>query len=132
MIEGEIIKIDDPIPDKLLFLTQEKKRYKVVKGGRGSAKSESIGRSLIDLTSKRPLKILCTREYQNSIKDSVHSLLKRLIKLQKLDNPILRNHFVTLETKIFNANGSEFVFSGLQNIESLKSIDQIYSYNTNF
>jgi len=125
MIESNIINIDDPIPDKLLFFTQEKKRYKVVKGGRGSAKSESIGRSLIDLTSKKPLKVLCTREYQNSIKDSVHSLLKRLIKLKKLDNPILRNHFVVLETKIFNANGSEFVFSGLQNIESLKSIDQI-------
>jgi len=125
MTKGDIIIIDDPIPDKLLFFTQRKKRYKVVKGGRGSAKSETIGRSLIDLTSKNPLKILCTREYQNSIKDSVHSLLKRLIKRQKLDSPILRNHFVVLETKIFNANGSEFVFSGLQNIESLKSIDQI-------
>lgn len=121
----EYIKIDDPIPDKLLFLTQERKRYKVVKGGRGGAKSQSFARSLIDLASKKPLKILCTREYQNSIKDSVHSLLKRLIKLKNLDNPILRNHFVILETKIFNTNGSEFIFSGLQNIESLKSIDEI-------
>ena len=58
MSEDEIIKIDDPIPDKLLFFTQEKKRYKVVKGGRGSAKSQSIARSLIDLASKKPLQIL--------------------------------------------------------------------------
>lgn len=125
MIEGEFIKIDDPIPDKLLFLTQEKKRYKVVKGGRGSTKSQSIARSLIDRASKKPLQILCTREYQNSIKDSVHKLLCRIIRLKNLNNPLLRNAFKLYETKITNANGSEFLFSGLQNIDSLKSIDEI-------
>lgn len=121
----EYLNIDDPIPDKLLFLTRERKRYKVVKGGRGSAKSESIARCLIDLASKKPLQILCCRGYDNAIKRSVHSLLSRIIKLNKLDNPLLVNHFKIFETKIVGSNGSEFIFSGLQNVESLQSIDQI-------
>ena len=125
MTKGEVLEIDNQIPNKLLFFTQRKIRFKVVKGGRGGAKSQSIARSLIDLASKRPLKILCCRGYDNAIKYSVHSLLCRIIKLNKLNNPLLINHFKIFETKIVGSNGSEFIFSGLQNVESLQSIDEI-------
>lgn len=50
-------------------------RYKVAHGGRGSAKSWSFARALLILAAQKPLRILCTREVQKSIKDSVHKLL---------------------------------------------------------
>ena len=50
-------------------------RYKVAHGGRGSAKSWSVARTLLGLGAVSPLRILCAREYQASIADSVHRLL---------------------------------------------------------
>ncbi|MDY0308157.1 MAG: phage terminase large subunit, partial [Desulfovibrionaceae bacterium] len=50
-------------------------RYKVLHGGRGGAKSWGIARALIGLAHTKPLRILCAREFQNSIADSVHRLL---------------------------------------------------------
>ena len=112
--------MQDLIPPKLLFFAYEKKRYKIAKGGRGSAKSETIARSLVSLAMQKPLKILCTRAFQNSITDSVHSLLARIIRSNNLD------HFFKINQHNITAiNGSQFIFSGLQKIDSLKSIDQI-------
>ena len=110
----------DFIPPKLLFFAFEKKRYKIAAGGRGSAKSETVARSLISLAMQSPLKILCTRAYQNSITDSVHSLLARIIKKNNL-----HGFFKVNLHNIVAINGSEFIFSGLQKIDSLKSVDQI-------
>ena len=112
--------MQDLIPTPLLFFAHQKKRYKIAKGGRGSAKSESIARSLISLSLQKSLKILCTRSYQNSISDSVHSLLARIIKINNLDHLFKIN-----QHNIIGTNGSVFIFSGLQKIDSLKSIDQI-------
>lgn len=50
-------------------------RYKVAHGGRGGAKSWSYARSLLIQGAEQPLRILCTREVQKSIRDSVHKLL---------------------------------------------------------
>lgn len=112
--------MQDLIPPKLLFFAYEKKRYKIAKGGRGSAKSETIARSLISLAMQKELKILCTRSFQNSITDSVHSLLARIIRKNNLD------HFFKVNLHNITAiNGSQFIFSGLQKIDSLKSVDQI-------
>jgi hypothetical protein len=58
------------IPDKLGFLL-EPHRFKVAFGGRGSAKSWTIAQILITLSYRKPLRILCTREIQGSIKESV-------------------------------------------------------------
>ena len=54
-------------------------RYKIYHGGRGSAKSHSLARIAVIKAMKYPLKILCTRELQNSITESVHSLLEEII-----------------------------------------------------
>ena len=112
--------MQDLIPPKLLFFAFEERRYKIAKGGRGSAKSETIARSLISLATQKPLKILCTRAFQNSITDSVHSLLSRIIR-----NNGLEGFFKVNLHNIKAINGSEFIFSGLQKIDSLKSVDQI-------
>ena len=50
-------------------------RYKVVYGGRGSAKSWGFAEALIRMAASLPILVLCVREYQNSIKDSSHKIL---------------------------------------------------------
>lgn len=103
-------------PKKLRFLF-DPSRYKVLYGGRGGAKSWGVARALLILGASRPLRILCGREIQQSIKDSSHALLKAQIEALNLD------HFYTvLATEIRGKNGTEFIFAGLKhNINSIKS-----------
>ena len=56
-------------------LILKKKRYKIIIGGRGSAKSQTVGDLSLKDVATKGLKIGCFREYMNSIDDSVHSLL---------------------------------------------------------
>lgn len=73
------------------------------------------------LASRKPMRILCAREIQRSIKDSVHSLLKNRIKALGLSR-----HYEVLNTEIRGTNGTEIIYAGLwQNIENIKSIDSI-------
>jgi phage terminase large subunit len=98
-------------------------RNKVYYGGRGGAKSESFGRALLSLGQKYKINILCTREVQNSIADSVHKLLKRLIDMYHLNN-----EYVVTDKNIVNKyTGTTFIFKGLrgQTVDSLKSTDGI-------
>ena len=63
------------LPEKLAPLF-EPRRYKVLHGGRGGGKSWSVAAVLLAMAADRPLRILCAREIQKSIKQSVHQLLK--------------------------------------------------------
>lgn len=101
-------------------------RYKILEGGRGSGKSENIAQAFIMLGAEEPQIILCTREVQQSIRDSVHSTLKQWIgKLEFDDGTPYSDFYVAKETYIRGKNGTEFIFSGLSNIDSLKSISQV-------
>lgn len=103
-------------PDRLAFLFLPK-RYKVLYGGRGGAKSWGIARALLIMAAQKPLRILCAREMQNSIQDSVLKLLAD--QIEALD---LVDLFEVQKTTILGLNGSEFIFSGLRhNVDSLKS-----------
>lgn len=108
-------------PEKLRFLFAPS-RYKVAYGGRGSGKSWGFARALLILGAARPMRILCTREVQKSIKDSVHKLLSDQIEAMGLGA-----HYKVLETEIRGINGTEFLFAGLstQTIESIKSYEGI-------
>ena len=66
-------------PAKLRFLF-EPARYKVLYGGRGGAKSWGVARALLIQAAATPLRILCAREFQNSIVESVHHLLQAQIE----------------------------------------------------
>lgn len=114
-------KINADFPEKLQFLFQPM-RYKVARGGRGSAKSWSFARALLIQAASKPLRVLCTREVQESIKDSVHALLKD--QIQALGMGSL---FQVLEKEIRGVNGSRFVFSGLaqHTVESIKSFEGV-------
>ena len=108
-------------PPKLEFLFQPA-RFKVCYGGRGGAKSWGFARALLVMAAARPLRILCTREVQKSIKDSVHKLLGD--QIQQIE---LGYFYEVLATTIKGKNGSEFIFSGLadQTVESIKSYEGI-------
>lgn len=107
------------IPAKLRPLFQPK-RYKVLHGGRGSGKSWGVARVLLLLAAQQPLRILCTREVQKSIKDSVHRLLSDQIQAMGLGS-----FFEVLEAEIRGKNGSLFLFAGLaqHTVESIKSFE---------
>lgn len=90
-------------------------------GGRGSSKSWSVARALLIMGSMRPLRILCTRELQKSIKQSVHKLLKDQISLLKLDA-----FYEVTDTAIKGQNGTEFFFFGVKhNTDEIKSTEGI-------
>ncbi len=96
-------------------------RYKVMYGGRGSAKSWTVARKLILKCTEKPLLILCTRELQKSIKQSVHRLLRGQIELLNLNS-----FFTITESSIKGANGSEFIFLGVKhNTEEIKSTEGV-------
>ena len=108
-------------PDKLDFLFQPH-RYKVAYGGRGSGKSWGFARALLLQASNKPLRILCAREIQRSIRQSVHQLLTD--QIQSLG---LGPFYEVLEAEIRGINGSLFSFTGLANntVESIKSFEGV-------
>lgn len=110
------------LPEKLgSFLELGKYRYKCAYGGRGGGKSWSIARVLITLAASQELRVLCAREIQNSIKESVHKLL-----VDQIDSLKLNHLFSITDTKITSKAGSEFIFSGIRsNITKIKSMEGI-------
>ncbi len=96
--------------------------FKIAKGGRGSAKSESFGRLAVRRAATEQLRFLCCRELQSSIKESVHQTLRDIISELKWDK-----FFRITDTSIKSWTGSEFIFKGLRSnyneIKSLKGIN---------
>jgi len=100
----------------------EPHRYTILHGGRGSGKSQSTARALLIMAAERPMRVLCCREIQRSIRDSVHRLLADII-----DELRLGDCYRVMETQIVGANGSLFLYSGLstQTIDSIKSLEGV-------
>lgn len=116
-----MIKVDVQIPYKLAPL-YEACRYKVLHGGRGGAKSHSVAQVLLDLAARKPMRVLCAREVQKSMRDSVHRLLKdTVVRLG------LTGFYEVLDSEIRGSNGSLFLFSGLQShtVDSIKSFEGV-------
>jgi len=110
------------IPDAFDFLFDEREaRYRAAYGGRGSAKSHSFAMALVIRARQRPLRILCAREIQKSIRDSVKRLLD-----DKIEAAGFRRFFSSTDTEIRGANGSLFLFAGLRtNADAVKSTEGI-------
>jgi phage terminase large subunit len=96
------------------------KRYKGAYGGRGSGKSHFFAELIVEECYRRPVRAVCIREVQNTIKDSVKQLLSD--KIQKLG---LGSFFDVLDTEVRGANGSLIIFRGMQHYsaESIKSLE---------
>jgi phage terminase large subunit len=112
-------EVELPVKLKALF---EPARYKVLYGGRGSSKSWSVARALLILGAKQPTRVLCARETQKSIQESVHRLLKDQIELMGL-----QSFYEVQETRIIGKNGTDFAFAGIrqQGVTNLKSFEGV-------
>lgn len=109
---------DVVFPAKLQFLFRPH-RYKVAYGGRDSGKSWGFARALLARGFEMQTRVLCAREFQKSIDDSVHKLLKDQIQSMGLSN-----FYSVYNTEIVGANGTQFTFHGLKhNVSNIKSIE---------
>ncbi len=113
--------MDYHLPIAVQPIRESQARYKVLYGGRGSGKSWSVARILLEIGTKAELRILCTREFQNSIEESVHHLLKSQI----VDMGLTGFYSVT-DKSIKGINGTEFIFKGIrqQDITKVKSLER--------
>lgn len=119
--------MDTPLPNLTILVNpfdclRQRARYKVFYGGRGGAKSWNLARALLRFADKWTLRILCAREFQTSIADSVHRLLCDQIGLLGLTDryEVTQNGITNLAT------GSLFIFRGIRhNLQSIKSLEGI-------
>lgn len=109
------------IPEYALCLF-EPKRYKVLHGGRGGGKSWAIATALLTTGMSRSIRVLCARELQVSINDSVHKLLSDVINAH-----LGMAAFYDIQNKtIYGLNGTEFSFKGLKhNANEIKSYEGV-------
>jgi phage terminase large subunit len=110
------------IPARLrpIFLpTRGTAPYRGAYGGRGSGKSQTAALIAAIWGYAEPLRILCTRELQVSIKDSFHRELRDAINR----TPWLASHYEVGVDYLRGRNGTEFIFRGLRhNTSSIKSL----------
>lgn len=116
-MENKTIEI--PIEYKRLF--DNDWREAAVFGGRYSLKSHTVARFLLITARMQKTRVLCCREYQNSISDSSYQLLKDLCAEYGL------NDFEFTKNSIVNKiNKSDFLFKGLHhNEQSVKSVEGV-------
>jgi len=96
-------------------------RFIILKGGRGSGKSHAAAEYLVERMAEKKTRVLCCREIQKSIRDSVKALL-----VKKIKELYRESEFEVLDTEIRHKNGSLCTFVGLRtNIESVKSTEDV-------
>ncbi len=111
------IEIDTPRAFKPLLA---KARYKGVHGGRGSGKSHFFAEYIIERCIIKRTNVVCIREVQKSLSQSVKRLLE-----SKIENLGVQKFFEVQESQIKCANGGLIIFQGMQNhtADSIKSLE---------
>ena len=108
-------------PEKLQCLFQPR-RYKVLWGGRGAGRSWGVARALLLIGTERAVRVLCARELQNSISESVHKVLS-----DQISELGLSEFYEVQVNRILGRNGTSFTFEGIKNnttkIKSYEGID---------
>jgi len=113
--------IKNKVNYKLKPLYTSNKRYIVLYGGRGSGKSYAVADRIIYNALAEKCIILCTKQFQASIRDSVYSLLK-----QRIEDLGVSDYFTYTDNEIRAVTGSKIIFKGLQDPENtIKSISNI-------
>lgn len=93
-------------------------------GGRAAAKSRSVASALVIQATERHERVLCGREVQRSIKDSVKRLLED--EIVRLGLPSI---FDSTETEIRGPNESLFLFAGIKgNANTIKSFEGVTTF----
>lgn len=99
-------------------------RHLFWRGGRGAAKSRTVVSGLVLQSMERHERVLCGREVQKSIKDSVKRLLD-----DEIDRLGVRKAFESTETEIRGPNDSLFIFAGIRgNANGIKSIEGVTTF----
>lgn len=113
------LNINVAFPAKLDFLLGKRARFKVAYGGRSAGRSWSFCRALLIRAITEPrFRVLCGREVQSSLRESVHQLLRDQIELMGISAL-----FQIVENEIRGPNGSLFMFKGLSDPEAIKSME---------
>lgn len=108
-------------PPKLEPLFDPQYDHYCIFGGRDGCKSWGVAQFLILAGTQREERILCARETQQSISESVHQLLEDTINRLQLDRA-----YKVQQTSIKGPFGTEFVFAGLKhNVNQIKSFERI-------
>ena len=115
------------MPPKIIPMVENFDQFMLflLEGGRGSAKSHSVARFLLFLGEERKLRIVCGREIQNNIEESVHALLKDLINEYNLAYDVFKHKIV------HKTSGTEFKFKGFReqgsvSIKGLEGVDILW------
>ena len=114
--------VNAEFPEKLACLFDPPHmRFRVLYGGRGGAKSWGVARALLIKGAQTPIRVLCAREFQTSIKDSVHKLL-----CDQIEALGLSTFYEITQAQIRGKNGTEFNFVGLKNnVANVKSYEGV-------
>lgn len=123
IVVPEILKI----PEKLLPIITRCNdfRYFLLEGGRSGGKSQALARWFLYMAEQKKLRMVCGREIQNSIEESVYSILADLIREFRLNFHILSNEIRHIKT------GSKINFRGFReqgrhNIKGLEGVDVLW------
>src|SRR4030042_2828860 len=112
---------------KLKSIYSSTHRFIDLYGGRGSGKSWTISDFLLIKGYEKRKRILCGREIQNSIKDSVHKLLS-----DRIEKYNFHSFYTIKNDSIVGNNGTEFLFKGLlrnpYDIKSMEGIDYAWCF----
>ncbi len=118
---GDALRARDTLVPSAFQALWEIARFIVLYGGRSAAKSWSIARVLLVLASEAPLRVLCCREIQGSIKESAYRLLADQIVMLELDD-----FYEVQADRIIGRNGSVFYFEGLRyNASKIRSYEGV-------
>ena len=114
------------MPPKMLPIITDFNKYKffVIKGGRGSGKTQSVGRLISYLTDTRRLRVICGREIQDSVDESVYTVFTDLIENYSLSHK-------PMASEIRHDNGSTIKFKGFRergaiNVKGMEGVDIVW------
>lgn len=99
-----------------LSVLREHHRFYTIHGGRGSGKSTSVAKWLLQKMSVKSHTLLCCREIQNSLAESSYQMLVDMIEYQGLEG------WNVQKEKIYHDNGSKIIFHGLRDNKSANSL----------
>lgn len=115
------------VPPKMLPIIEQFNNYRFIlgEGGRASGKTNTIARFILCLAEWKHIRVVCGRETQNTIDESVYKILADLIAEYNL------NFTVTKNSIRHNVSGSEIIFKGFReqgraNIKGMEGVDILW------